>query len=65
MQPFDAIRRGVAAVGRWWWDGLERLAREQVRAEVEALERYRDRARGWDAHGAGSAAHQPGAKQLK
>lgn len=60
MQPFDTIRRGLAAVGRWWWHGLTLRAREQVRAEVEALERYRDRARGWDAHDAGPDSRRPG-----
>lgn len=47
MCLFGRVRRSLAALAGFWWRGMRMHARVQLRQETEALERYRDQARGW------------------
>jgi hypothetical protein len=50
MKSVLVLRRLVSKLVGWWWRWMTVHAHYQMRAEVEALEHYRDLARGWDAH---------------
>lgn len=46
MKLWQCVKAVAAAVGRFWWRGMNRYTGEGLRAEIEALERYRDFSRG-------------------
>jgi len=37
------LRAVFSRIGAWWWQGMQRQAREHCRDEHEALEQVRDR----------------------